>query len=342
VLAIAHDVRRVGGGMGWRAGLIVIAGASLLSLSVETAQLCMDGRVSSSADWFANTAGAAFGWMAGRLSLPAWRIFSVGIGGGVENRRLLAVVMLAVFCWSIASTAPWWLTSDAGLLRQNVSRLWFAIGTGYLDPWRLAQHFGAWLAVGLSLSLAIRRPSWAFTAFAGIAMTVVVARLLIRGAQPSVEWMLSLPVAWFMVGAIVASVARSARAALTIAAVLLAMTAYELRPAYGMLRGFGWSIGLLRGDPIFAIQLGAFISWYAVTMVAAGRAAGGRAGTWALLATASIALMEWAQIAVPGRTPDLSPILLTIVTGWAAARILTPQRAPSIEPLRDVPNLGNR
>ena len=59
-------------GVPWRAGLLAIGAGALLSLSMETAQACFSGRVSSAWDVLANTLGTALGWFVGlgRFLLP--------------------------------------------------------------------------------------------------------------------------------------------------------------------------------------------------------------------------------------------------------------------------------
>jgi VanZ family protein len=325
VLALAQAERRRGAGRrgnALAAAALAIAGCSLLSLSLEVAQACIPNRFSSRLDWLANTAGAAAGWLIARALLPAWDHAVRRSTSRDGERRIVAVMLLAVLAWVLTQTAPWTPAGDVGVFRQNAGRLWFAIGAGYLDPWGIARAGGAWLAIAMSLSLPLRSAAVATAAFATLGVAVLALRLLTPGAAPSPELVLTLPAVALAALALNAAAGRRARAAVAVAAALIAVAAYQLKPGYGYPSAFSWSFELLGGHPIQAVRFGAYFTWYALTTVLAGRALGGRAGHWAIGATLAVAATEWAQTAIPGRTPDLSPILVVALAGWIGSRLL--------------------
>jgi VanZ family protein len=334
-MAIARSHRRPGSAASSaRAFAAAVLACSILSLGMEAVQACLPGRVSSGWDWVANTLGAALGWVIGATVLPAWGRWSAGAHRWVDDRRLFAVTLMAALAWSIASTAPWVPSPDIGVFRHNVGAVWRAWSNGYVDPWRFAQAAAGWLAVGSTVSLATGRRPVALSLFAVFAVGLPALRLLENGAGPSVEWLLGLGVAAAVVVAAVAALPPRARAVLALAAVVVAMAAYELEPGYGLPRAFSWRLQLLRGRPIEGIQLAAYFTWFGLAVVACGHALGGHRRhdrNWAIAAVAAMAAMEWAQTQLPGRTPDLSPILVCALAAWVAQRMLRgdPRFGPS-------------
>ncbi len=324
-MAVAWRLRRPH--PGWTAALLAILACALLSASMEAAQACMTDRVSAWWDLLFNTLGGALGWFGVGLLQPLWAaVHRSGVGRDTQS-RLLAVALLAAVAWLTAETAPWVPTSDVGVLAHNVRAVWRSLGTGYLDPWRLAARLGEWLALGLLLSLPLRRPLLAVLPFGALAAAALGLRLLLQGTPPpSPELVVTLPVAALALLALPRLGARAC-AALAIAAATLAVAAYELAPGNGLPQAFRWRLLLLQGNPIGGIELAAYFGWYAMTVVAAGHVLTGRALAWVPVPVLLLAAAEWAQTTLPGRTPDLSPPVIALAVGALAAGMLAETRA---------------
>lgn len=304
------------------AGAVATLAGALLSLSMEAAQACLPGRTSTWHDLLANTAGTALGWLGARLAHPVWSAMLRGRPGRRHEGRLAAVVAVALLAWAIAETAPWVPAGGAAVIRQNLKAAWVALGGEPLDPWRIAGRGGEWLAVGLALALPLRRPGLAVIPFCALAATAVAWRLLLPiGDAPSAATLATLPVAVPLV-LTVPLLGRRACAAVALAGAIVAMLAAQLEPAYGPTQAFRWRIAVLAGDPIVGIRIAAGFVWFASTVVAAGHALDGRTARWAALAVGLLAATEWAQTALPGRTPDLSPVAIGLVAAAFAAAVL--------------------
>jgi VanZ family protein len=312
---------RASGAAALAAGAIATLAGATLSLSMEGIQACLPARHSSLSDVGANVAGTALGWLAARLVHPTWRAMrrdSPGRGDG----RLAAVVALALAAWAIAETGPWMPAGSVGVARQHLRAAWVALGSGVLDPWLVARQAGEWLAVGLALALALRRPGLAVLPFCALAAAVLAWRLLLPiGYGPSAAALATLPAAGLLV-LTVPMLGRRACAVLALAAVVTAMLAYQLQPAYGPAQPFAWRITVLSGDPVGGIRLACWFGWLAASVVAAGHAIDGRRVRWAALAVVLLAATEWAQTLLPGRTPDLSPVAVGLAAAALAAGML--------------------
>lgn len=335
-LAFAHAQRRSltkgdaqrpdGAGREFAAAAWAIGACVLLSFSMEAVQTCLSERLSSAWDLFYNTTGAALGWFGARAVQPAWSLVERRPTMRPQQVKLLAVVLVAALGWLIEDTAPWVPRLDAMLMRANLKATWIAFATGHLDVWRLIGHGSEWLALGLALSLP-RRDAWlpviGLSALAALAMAW---RLMLPGTMPlGPESLLTLPGALLMVLVILRSSFRT-RAALTLVAAILAVSAYQLRPGIGLLMPFQWRIHFLQGNPIAGMQLAAFFGWFGMTVVAAGKVLNGRTLIWVVAACAITALLEWCQTLIPGRTADLSPTFIVLAGAGLAAGMLSTSR----------------
>ncbi len=347
-LAFAHAQRRAlanddaqrpdGAGRELAAAAWAISGCLLLSFSMEAVQTCLSERISSAWDLFYNTTGAALGWFSARAMQPAWNLVEQRPTMRPQQVKLLAVVLLAALGWLIEDTAPWVPRLDAALMRANLKATWIAFATGQLDVWRLIGHGGEWLALGLALSLP-RRDAWlpvvGLSALAALAMGW---RLMLPGTMPlGPESLLTLPGALLMVLVILRSSFRT-RAALTLIAAIVAISAYQLKPGFGLMMPFQWRIHFLQGNPIAGMQLAAFFGWFGMTVVAAGKVLSGRTLVWVVVACAITALLEWSQTMIPGRTADLSPTFMALAGAGLAAGMLSASRgvaAPKAHPPTD-------
>jgi len=334
-LAFAHaqrrshakdDVDQNGAGRELATASWAIGACMLLSFSMEAAQTCLSERLSSAWDLFYNTSGAALGWFgAGALS-PVWNLIEKRAYMRPQQVKMLAVVLVAALGWLIEDTAPWLPRLDATLMRANFTATWIAFASGHLDAWRLIGHGGEWLALGLALSLP-RRDAWLpIMGLSVLAALAMAWRLMLPGTMPlGPESLLTLPAALLLVLVLLRSSFRT-RAALTLIAAIVAVSAYQLKPGSGLMMPFQWRIHLLQGNPIAGMQLAAFFGWFGMTVVAAGKVLNGRTLIWVVAACAITALLEWCQTMIPGRTADLSPTFMALAGAGLAAGMLSTTR----------------
>lgn len=236
--------------------------------------------------------------------------------------RLLA--LLAIAAWTVSQTAAWNPSTQANVLVLNLDRIWFAIGAGYVDPWKLAMSGAGWLAVAMTMTLPLRRAWLSIPGLVAFSLAVLVFRMTLPGGGSTTpELLLTLPAALFASLALAASASRNIRAAVAVGAAVTTLLAYQLRPAYGGDPDFGWALEVLAVHPELALQMGMFHAWFAFTMVLAGHAIAARPAFWALAATGAVVLSEWAQLGMPGRMLELAPVLVVAVAGGLAALLLT-------------------
>jgi VanZ family protein len=314
------------------AAALAIGLSALLSFSMEAAQSCLGGRTSSAVDLFNNTLGASLGWFMVVLGRPLWRKLVGRSPGQTIDRRLLVVIALASLAWLIAQSAPWVPSIALDAIRLKVLGLMLQaqhiVRTGQLDWPRVLGYVGQWLVLALGLSLPLARPLAPIISFGAVLGLVWLAHLLVPRASLPIEALIALPVAAALALALLAT-GKQVRAAVMLIALLGVITLQELRPGDGPAHEFTWRLLVLHGDAIHGIRVGCQIAWFAMSLVAAGHVLTGRSGVWVAVAVIGLALLEWAQTAVPGRTPDLSPPMLALATAGLAAGLLGRVQHPS-------------
>ena len=314
------------------AAAVAIGLAALLSFSMEAAQSCLSGRTSSAVDLLNNTLGAGLGWFLIVLGHPVWHGLVHRSSGKAIDRRLLVVVVLASLAWLIAQSAPWSPSFAADTLRLKllglITQSKDIARTGQLDVARFIGYFGQWLVLALGLSLALARPLAPVLGFCALVVVTGLAAVLIPRAAFPIEALIAVPVAAIVALAMLAT-GKQVRAAVMLIALLTVITLQELRPGDGPAHAFSWRLLVLHGDAIHGIRVGCQIAWFAMSIVAAGHVLTGRSRAWVAVAVIILALLEWAQIHVPGRTPDLSPPMLALAGAAVAAGLLGRNRSTS-------------
>jgi len=241
------------------------------------------------------------------------------------SRRLRLLALLAIAAWTVYQTAAWNPSTQANVLVLNLDRIWFAIGAGYLDPWKLALSGAGWLAVAMTMTLPLRRAWLSIPGLVAFSLAVLVFRMMLPGGGSTTpELLLTLPAALFASLALAATAPRNLRATVAMGAAVTALLAHQLRPVYGSVPDFGWSWELLAAHPEVVLQFLAFHAWFALTFVLAGHLLAGRARFSALAATAMVVLSEWAQLGMPGRMLELAPVVVVAVVGALAALLAGP------------------
>jgi len=312
-----------------------IAAVALLSVSMELVQSCQASRVSSVYDLMANVTGGLVGVSGGLL----FRWASAGTGlvashhGAASDRRLRLLTVAVVGAWVASQTVPWVFAVDLGTLRSNLSFLRHWSDGPPLDPWRVLRHAGAWVAVACACRLAAP-DRW--VAGAGLALTVgvsLVLQVLMDARSPlSLEELGGMVVAAMLVLPPLAraggeSLRRRWAAGLLLGA-MVTVAAYELRPEPGAAtQAFSWwpqvGLGGLRGALDYALLFG----WFGLAAVVAAHwaHAGGHRHArraWPVAAVLLTLVLEVMQTRIPGRGPDLSAPLFTVLAVLAGTALL--------------------
>jgi len=295
----------------------------VFSLSMELAQACLGGRVSSWIDWATNSAGATLGFFA----LPLARALMRRLPGrdGQSGRDIVPVAIaawLVVGAWLAASTVPWRFTLDVGVVRANLAFLRLAPS---FDAWAVARHAFAWMAVAVAIRALV-----AHRLRGSVALVVTIA--LAIGLQTLLEWRalswselagVALGASVSLVLLVPAADGRLARIAPALA--LLSVLAYELapgHPGWAVSGRFSWWPLVGRGNLLAALDFTLYFCWFAFVLVLALRWTSARARTamvTGVLAVVSMLALELAQRSIPGRTADTSPALivaLAFVVAW--------------------------
>lgn len=317
-------------GASWRRralGLLPgLLGITALSWSLELAQSCLAGRNSSAWDWAANTLGGGVGLVAASV-VPA--LIGATVARDANRWRAhpsLAALTLAVPAgWVLSQTMPWVFAVDVGTIRSNLAFLRHWSDGHPLDWWHVVRHAGAWLAIACAWRLASRT---AWRAGIGLLATCGVSLLLqmLLDARTPLTFEEGIGMG-LCVMAVLPVLMRAGRAprgdawalALLIGAALV-VAAYQLRPdpdAESSARAFSWvplvGLGGLKGALDYALLFG----WFGLATVIASRWAGRAdlpsARWWPALAILATLALEALQTGIPGRGPDVSAPVFTLL-----------------------------
>ena len=289
--------------------LATVVGATvaigLLSLGMELVQACQAARVSSLYDLIANVTGGALGVGAGLALRAAPTLLGPRLTSSVSTpdvrlRLLTAAVALG---WVVSQTMPWVFAVDVGTVRSNLSFLRHWADGAPLDAWRLLRHAGAWGAVGCACRLLARGRMPSLAAFVLTAGVSLALQLLLDAHAPlSFEELAGMTVAGVVI----------------VASVLVSSEACHTRR---------WASALLLGAIDYALLFG----WFGLAAVVAARWADADGHTparrrWPAGAILVTFLLEVAQTAIPGRGPDLSAPLFTVLAVLLTAAVLADGR----------------
>jgi VanZ family protein len=306
-----------------RAGVNAVALCALLSFSMEAAQACMGGRVSSGMDLINNTLGAATGWLCALYLAPLWPRVAGTLAPTARQQRMLAVVALAALAWLAARSAPWLPRLDLHAARARAVEMASMMGAFTVpQPASLARDATQFLALALGLTL-----PWQARWPAAMAITLATGGALVASlvvARPALGYTAwwALPIAGLLAIGL-SGLGVRLRGVLILIAALAAVLMFELRPGTGPAREFSWRLLVLHGNAILGMQTAAFFVWFGMTFAAAGRVVGGPMWLWVALSPVLLGTLEWLQTFTPGRTPDLSPPVLGCAGAALAAGLLS-------------------
>lgn len=346
-----------GAGRRLRAVMLATLLGALLSLSVELVQACLSARTSSLSDLAANAAGAFVG---AAVFLAPWRLPAFVAARRAGARPLLAaqplraLAAITLLAWFAGRTFPWVLTVDVGQIRQNLA---FAkpvlAGHFPLDGWRLAAHFAQWVLAGIALRALLRPWAPVLRLTVGLAAFALAVQLLLAVPTLSLEQLVALPLALALLVALRLPAMTATLPAFLASAALAMAALYQLRPGRGPPSGtFSWWPVFGMGSPLGALQFGLFFFTFAFAcaLSLAWSAAVRRQGRGAppgfalpapaataaavALSIAWLAVLEIAQLWVPGRTADTSTPLVAIA-GWAIALAVQARVTDPVPPTGD-------
>lgn len=295
----------------------------LFSLSMELAQACLSGRVSSWIDWVTNSAGAAAGVAA--LPVAAWLLRALPAHVGWRRRPDAPVALMAwlvVGVWLASTTVPWRFTFDVGTVRANLA---FLRTVPSLQLWDVARHGFAWMAVAGALRALVHQRGRASVALVLAIAVSLLAQALLEARALSWSELAGMALGAFVALVLLVPAAAGRLALLVPVLALVSVGAYELAPGrapWGASAAFSWWPLIGRGNLFAALDFALYFCWFAFVLVFALRWRGAHArmafvcGTFAVLAMLA---MEAMQRSIPGRTADTSPALivaLAFLVAW--------------------------
>jgi hypothetical protein len=227
--------------------------------------------------------------------------------------------------WIVSQTMPWVFAVDVGTVRSNLSFLKRIAEHGLtFDAWRWLRHLGAWIAVACACRLVGRDGPRALVSLAVAGAVSLGLQLLLDARGP-----LSFEVLAGMAGAAVLVVPpmlwtgerRQDRewALSLLCGAALAVVAYELRPEPGAaVQAFSWWPRVGLGGLLGALDYALFFGWFGLTAVVAGQwaSASGDLRMRRILPLAAVVttlVLEIVQTGVPGRGPDVSAPMFTLL-----------------------------
>jgi VanZ family protein len=301
--------------------LIAVAAAAALSTSIEFAQLWDVGRVSAMSDVYANSLGAFFGAVIGTaltidLHLSHWK-----------DLRRCPFALLLILCWIAYRLFPYVPVIDAHKYWHAIMPLLYGPAVRLID---IFPYFADWLAVGALMASALR-PAELRAALPGLLIVIFCARIAIGD--------IALSQAEFAGGFVAAAIwvawphASKRRMRIIALALAAAVVVEGLRPFrfLGAPRAFGWIPFLSLIDGSIWISLPAYMAKFFLygALVWTLRRSGLSSIAATAVAAALVFLVHYLQIYLPGRSAEITDVLLVAMAG-ALMRMLDGKTEPEL------------
>uniref|UniRef100_C6DZU8 VanZ family protein n=1 Tax=Geobacter sp. (strain M21) TaxID=443144 RepID=C6DZU8_GEOSM len=307
--------------------LCALAAGSALSFAMEFIQAFLPSRTPSVVDLCTNTLGTCAGALLAlcrqQAAVPegAWSRWRAGfLTAGSRGELGLCVLLL----WLCSQWAPFVPSLDLGGVKNGLKPLWqTARGLSRFDLAQAATYFFYLAGLGVVAQETFRRRALALPLFSFFAAGVLCAKIFIQGRQLSLEALAGLLAAVPLLVAAGLMGEKSRRVFSGCLLLIAGFAFYELKPGVGSVAG-GFSWIPLQGQ--LAHELSGFGTilegvWPFAAMallVAPGREeARGSSAPGAAAVFCFVFALEWVQLAIPGRTPDLTQALLALA-GWLA------------------------
>jgi len=298
---------------------------AVLSFSMESVQMFLPSRTSSTVDFGINVAGT----LIGATSAAAFqhRSFSIPLSqlrrSWFETGRIADTVLMAALFWILAQLSPFVPSIDVSSVRSGLAPLWH----GMHRPLVLSVHQSAAYALniaGLALLLSVvalprRSASWLFWVLAGAVLCAkpfMVARVL------SLEAVVGFSMAAVLLLAVPRN--RTVRLLASSLFIVVAFAVAELAPVKGAgLQPFNWiPLAGQTEDTVNGYQSILETVWPFIALTVTAILAFGKNRRLILAVGVAIALMafalEWGQQSIPGRHGDVTTMILALL-GWGIA-----------------------
>ncbi|WP_026840907.1 VanZ family protein [Citrifermentans bremense] len=304
--------------------LCALVGGSALSLAMEFTQAFLPDRTPSVVDLCTNTAGSfagallAFCWQQAAVPEGAWSRWRASVlTAGIRGELGLCVLLL----WLSSQWAPFVPSLDFGGIKNGLKPLWYtANDLSRFDLAQAATYFFYLAGLGVVAQETVRRRALALPFFTFFAAGVLCAKVFIQGRQLSLEALAGLfaAVPLLLAAGFLGEKSRRLMGCLLLVA---GFAFYELKPGVGSVAAaFSWIP--FKGQ--LAHELSGFGSilegvwpFAAMSLLFAQGREQARGPSWpgAAAVFSFVFLLEWQQLAIPGRSPDLTQALLALA-GW--------------------------
>lgn len=319
---------------------LATAFAAALSFGVEAAQAHLPQRVPSLADFILNTGGGLVGATIAALLTPRWRLVArlqAWRARSFQPTRDADLALVAIAGWALSQLSPFVPSLDLGTLRNGLAPLAATLGDpASFDFARMAAYALELFALTL-LARDARQRTASLTRFLWLfVLAVLLLKVAVISRQLSAE-ALAGAAAGLLFGLALPRRLKPARPALAALAMVLALSIGELTPEPGALRQLNWTPFVAHlNNPMLGLSVLIDTFWPYVALAAAlHRLSGGGRGITPVIVLVCGGLafgLEWMQQYVPGRTPDITTVVMALAGALLAVRHLAPAAGEAPRP----------
>jgi VanZ family protein len=297
-----------------------------LSFTMEFLQAFLPMRVSSVIDLLTNSLGTLIGAMqaiAFRRSASRagkfrqWR--DEHIPPGPLNELGLAVIV----CWALSQLAPFAPSFDFGEIKNAIRPLWHTVHAPHsFRVCDAATYCCSIAALGIIAQVTVRERNRSLPVFALFATLVLFAKIFVVGRQLSLEAMAGL-VTGLALSAFLMGLARTPRLYAASLLLIAGFAVYELKSGTTHVISVAFNWVPFRSQ--FGNELNGFgtilestwpfaaLSYLSLLLDQTRQATRAICGT--VVVVMSVFALELLQLWIPGRTPDITQVLLAVI-GW--------------------------
>lgn len=321
-----------------RLSQVVVMGA-LLSLAMEWGQAFLPNRVSSLADWVLNVSGTLIGALlikvlpVGEGSLPQVRKLRQT---WCEPGRMADLGLIALGLWILAQLTPLVPSFDLRNLKDGLKPLWHTLQAPATFQSADAAVYALYtLALGAVLMPVLRHRRHAPWVLLGLTALILLGKVPVVSRQLSLEALLGSGGGWLAFVAL-RPLGERFLAVAGMLSLVVGFVLSGLQPVPGAaadLRPMNWIP--FRGHMTNIVGLAAIFAtlwpfWslaYLARFVARERYGKGLILGAGLAVVVLVLLVERAQRFIPGRTPDVTDVLLAAL-GWVLPWMFSLRRSP--------------
>ena len=325
--------------------LATLAG-TVFSFGMETTQQWLPGREASMIDVATNFLGTLVGGLMASLvrrdtlsgaTLLGWR------DAWVRPGQLANVGLATLGLWLLSQTSPLVPTLDVGHLRRALSQLYGQV-TGHLPTSMPTLLVALCYVAGLGMLLRslMRDGKPSLRPFMLLVAFVLCCKVMIDGRQLSLEMLLGA-VAGVPLVALFHRAGPRLRAVAGVVLLVAGMTIYELTPGkiWVPKMGFNWVPFLGQMQNLSGFEDILEFLWPTMAMACLTRAAlplyrhDAAAACGAMAVGLGLFCLEWMQLTIPGRTADITQVVLAVI-GWLVPWFVS---QPAAAPRRALPRI---